>query len=56
MAMGNLSVDQPDRIRATSKGNCDRLVQVTGTYDPDGLFHLNQNIEPQRSGGRHGVG
>jgi FAD/FMN-containing dehydrogenase len=38
--------DDQDRIRANYKGNYDRLVEVKRTYDPDNLFHLNQNIKP----------
>ncbi|WP_184725533.1 FAD-binding oxidoreductase [Saccharopolyspora phatthalungensis] len=38
--------DDQDRIRANYKGNYDRLVQVKRAYDPDNLFHLNQNIRP----------
>ena len=38
--------DDQDRIKANYRGNYDRLVQVKRTYDPDNLFHLNQNIQP----------
>jgi len=38
--------DDQDRIKANYRGNYDRLVQVKRTYDPDNLFHLNQNIRP----------
>lgn len=38
--------DDQDRIRANYKGNYDRLVEVKRAYDPDNLFHLNQNIKP----------
>ncbi len=38
--------DDQDRIKANYKGNYDRLVQVKRAYDPDNLFHLNQNITP----------
>ena len=33
--------------RPTTRGNYDRLVEVKRKYDPDNLFHLNQNIAPQ---------
>lgn len=35
-----------DRIRATYRDNYARLVAVKNKYDPDNLFHVNQNIEP----------
>ncbi|TVT21783.1 FAD-binding oxidoreductase [Amycolatopsis acidiphila] len=38
--------DDQDRIRANYRGNYDRLVEVKKRYDPDNLFHLNQNIKP----------
>jgi FAD/FMN-containing dehydrogenase len=38
--------DDQDRISVNYKGNYDRLVQVKRRYDPDNLFHLNQNIKP----------
>ena len=38
--------DDQDRIKANYRGNYDRLVQVKRSYDPDNLFHLNQNIRP----------
>jgi FAD/FMN-containing dehydrogenase len=41
-----MAADDQDRIRANYRGNYDRLVQVKRTYDPDNLFHLNQNIRP----------
>ena len=41
-----MSGDDQDRIRANYKGNYDRLAEVKRKYDPDNLFHLNQNIRP----------
>ena len=38
--------DDQNRIKANYRGNYDRLVDVKRTYDPDNLFHLNQNIRP----------
>ena len=35
-----------DRIRASYRGNYDRLSQVKKRYDPTNLFHINQNIPP----------
>jgi FAD/FMN-containing dehydrogenase len=35
-----------DRVRAAYRGNYDRLAQVKNRYDPDNLFHVNQNIQP----------
>jgi FAD/FMN-containing dehydrogenase len=37
-----------ERVRATYRGHYDRLARVKRTYDPDNLFHANQNIEPAR--------
>ena len=38
--------DDDDRIRDNYRQNYDRLVQVKRTYDPDNLFHMNQNVAP----------
>ena len=35
-----------DRIRAAYRGNYDRLARIKGRYDPDNIFHINQNILP----------
>jgi FAD/FMN-containing dehydrogenase len=41
-----MAADDQDRIRANYGSNYDRLVTVKRQYDPDNLFHLNQNIAP----------
>jgi len=38
-----------DRIKASYKGNYDRLTKIKKKYDPDNLFRVNQNILPERS-------
>jgi FAD/FMN-containing dehydrogenase len=38
--------DDQDRIRVNYRGNYDRLVEVKRAWDPDNLFHHNQNIKP----------
>jgi FAD/FMN-containing dehydrogenase len=38
--------DDQDRIKANYRGNYERLVTIKRKYDPDNLFHLNQNIRP----------
>jgi FAD/FMN-containing dehydrogenase len=41
----NFMMDEgPDRVRATYGDNHARLVEVKRAYDPDNLFHVNQNI------------
>jgi hypothetical protein len=33
-------------VRSAYGPTRDRLVQITRQFDPDNLFHLNQNIAP----------
>jgi hypothetical protein len=35
-----------DRIKASYRGNYQRLTQLKHRYDPDNIFHINQNILP----------
>jgi FAD/FMN-containing dehydrogenase len=35
-----------DRIKASYRGNYDRLAQLKKRYDPTNFFHINQNIPP----------
>jgi FAD/FMN-containing dehydrogenase len=41
-----MAADDQDRVRVNYRDNYDRLVDVKRKYDPDNLFHLNQNISP----------
>jgi FAD/FMN-containing dehydrogenase len=36
-----------ERVRATYRENYDRLAQIKAKYDPDNVFHVNQNIRPE---------
>jgi FAD/FMN-containing dehydrogenase len=38
--------DDQGRIRDNYKGNYERLAQIKKKYDPQNLFHINQNIKP----------
>jgi FAD/FMN-containing dehydrogenase len=35
-----------DRIKATYGDSYSRLAEIKKRYDPDNLFHLNQNVKP----------
>jgi FAD/FMN-containing dehydrogenase len=41
-----LSADEHDRVHQAFAVNYDRLVALKRRYDPDNLFHMNQNIDP----------
>ena len=36
-----------ERVKATYRGNFDRLATVKAKYDPSNLFRVNQNIQPE---------
>ena len=43
----NMMMDEgQERVQASYGGNYERLKQIKRTYDPNNLFHVNQNIEP----------
>jgi FAD/FMN-containing dehydrogenase len=43
----NMMMDEgPERVRASYRGNYDRLARIKSTYDPGNLFRINQNIPP----------
>ena len=43
----NFMMDEgADRVRASYRDNYDRLAEVKAAYDPENLFHINQNIPP----------
>jgi FAD/FMN-containing dehydrogenase len=35
-----------DRVKASYRGNYDRLTQIKNRYDPHNTFHINQNLQP----------
>jgi FAD/FMN-containing dehydrogenase len=43
----NMMMDEGrERVRASYRGNYDRLARVKAQYDPSNAFRVNQNIQP----------
>jgi Berberine and berberine like len=43
----NFMMDEgQERVRATYRGNYERLARIKAAYDPENLFRVNQNIHP----------
>ena len=43
----NFMMDEgQERVQATYRANYERLAEIKAKYDPDNLFHVNQNIKP----------
>ena len=43
----NFMMDEgEERVKATYRGNYERLVTLKNMYDPTNLFRVNQNIKP----------
>jgi FAD/FMN-containing dehydrogenase len=41
-----MTEEEGDRVTSAYGSNYDRLVQIKQRYDPENIFHLNQNIKP----------
>ena len=41
-----MTEEEGDRVAAAYGANYERLVQIKRQYDPENIFHLNQNIKP----------
>jgi FAD/FMN-containing dehydrogenase len=46
-----MTEEESDRVTAAYGANYNRLTQIKKQYDPDNLFHVNQNIKPSTSPG-----
>jgi len=41
-----MTAEEDDRVAAAYGSNYERLVKIKRQYDPENIFHLNQNIKP----------
>jgi FAD/FMN-containing dehydrogenase len=45
----NMIMDEgEERVKESYRDNYDRLATIKQKYDPNNLFHINQNIKPKR--------
>ena len=43
----NMMMDEgQDRVKASYRGNYERLAEIKGKCDPENVFCINQNIRP----------
>ena len=41
-----MMIEAQDRVKASYRGNYDRLAKLKRRHNPDNTFHINQNIQP----------